>query len=184
MAVSLRMKRWYAGGPDCKSGCKSKAGPANSRTTDQLYIIWINYNCLSGAWLGTTRGDHAYSNNQTAMANDILSQHELLVVQGGLMADLGQQQSLLPPWTLIEAFQHRSIAYTCVVAFAAEGNNAPDAMRVADAVNQYLHLLIQQQPQPNGRHHASKGVMSLPPPWLAPLSWKYVYGPASSRGFY
>lgn len=117
------------------------------------------------------------------MANHILSQTELLVVQGGLMADLGQQQSLLPPWTLIEASQHSSIAYTCIVAFAAEGNNAPDAMRVANAVNQYLHLLIQQQqPQPTGKHHASKIVMSSP--WLAPLSWKYVYGPASSRGFY
>jgi len=119
-----------------------------------------------------------------SMVNRILSQPELLVVQGGLMADLGHQQSLLPPWTLIEAVQHRSIAYTCIVAFAAEGNNAPDAMPVADAVNQYLHLLMQQQPHPNGKHHASKGLTSLPPPWLAPLSWKYVYGPASSRGFY
>lgn len=106
-----------------------------------------------------------------------VSQPKLLVMQGGLMADLGQQQSLLPPWTLIKAFQHSSISYTCIAVFA-------DAMRVADAVNQYLHLLIQQQPQPNGKHHASKGVMSLPSPWLAPLSWKYVYGPASSRGFY
>ena len=102
-------------------------------------------------------------------------------MQAGLMADMAQQQSLLPPWTLIEAFKHRSIAYTCMVAFAAEGNNAPDAMRAADHANQYLHLLIQQQSQPNGNQHASRGVMS---PWLAPMSWKYVYGPTSPRGFY
>ncbi|DBA94698.1 TPA: hypothetical protein ACH3X1_002259 [Trebouxia sp. C0004] len=121
------------------------------------------------------------SSGSTAAACQKLGWEQL---EGGLMADLGQQQSVLPPWTLIEAFRHSSIAYTCIVVFAAEGNNAPDAMRVADAVNQYLDLLIQQQPQPNGKHHPSKGVVSLPSPWLAPLSWKYVYGPASSRGLY
>ena len=83
------------------------------------------------------------------------------------MADLRKQQSSLPPWTIVEAFQHGSITYTCILAFAAEGNNAPDAMQVADAVNQYLHLLISQQPQLHGQGHASKGVMSLPSPWLA-----------------
>ena len=54
------------------------------------------------------------------------------------MADLAQQQSLLPPWTLLQALSQHSIQPLCLLAFASEGNNAPDAMRVADAVNKYL----------------------------------------------
>ena len=100
------------------------------------------------------------------------------------MTDLAQQQSQLPPWTLVEAFKHSSINHTCLLTFAAEGNNAPDAMHLADAVNHYLHLLVLQQPQQSGKHSRANGAMSTPSPWLAPLSWKYMYGAASSRGFY
>lgn len=104
--------------------------------------------------------------------------------QAGLMADLAQQQSLLPPWTLLEAFEHKGISCLCLAAFAAEGNNAPDAMQLADAANHYLHLLLQQQPQQDRKCSETNNRMRLSSPWVAPLSWKYVYGSASARRFY
>ena len=92
------------------------------------------------------------------------------------MADLTQQQSLLPPWTFIEALSQQNITPLCLLAFASEGNNAPDAVRVADAVNKYLKLV--EPPLDSGRQVA-EGSPPRHVPWLAPMSWQSLYGSAA-----
>ena len=64
------------------------------------------------------------------------------------------------------------------MVFAAEGNNAPDARRLADAVNQYLNLTNPCRQEPDMNDSLPEHVH-----WLAPTSWKYVYGSAA-RGVY
>lgn len=97
-----------------------------------------------------------------------------------LLTDLQQQQSLLPPWTYLEALKQHEVHHTCIILFAAEGNNTPDAMRLADASNKYLHLLVGSLP--SSLQTQSNGVASSI--WAPPSSWKYVYGSMSSRGYY
>lgn len=95
------------------------------------------------------------------------------------MADLAQQQSLLPPWTLLETLSQHNIKPLCLLAFASEGNNAPDAVRVAEAVNKYLKLVEPQAPQPEPGNEVANGLPSTHVPWLAPLSWQSLYGSAT-----
>ena len=95
------------------------------------------------------------------------------------MADLAQQQSLLPPWTLLEALRQHSIKPLCLLAFASEGNNAPDAMRVADAVNKYLKLVEPQTVQLEAGSHMTDNLPAVHLPWLPPLSWQCLYGSAA-----
>lgn len=92
------------------------------------------------------------------------------------MADLAQQQSLLPPWTLLEALSQHNITPLCLLAFASEGNNAPDAVRVADAVNKYLKLV---EPQLESGNRMANGLPLEHVPWLAPMSWQGLYGSAA-----
>lgn len=95
------------------------------------------------------------------------------------MADLTQQQSLLPPWTLLEALSQHSIKPLCLLAFASEGNNAPDAVRVADALNKYLRLVEPEAPQFQPDGQAANGLPAVHMPWLPPLSWQCLYGSAA-----
>ena len=101
------------------------------------------------------------------------------------MTELAHQQSLLPPWTLLEALDQQDIKTLCLLAFAAEGNNAPDAMHIADALNQYVKLVEPQGSTsvPSNSNITTDSLSSLHVPWLAPMSWKYVYGTAS-KGIY
>lgn len=92
------------------------------------------------------------------------------------MADLAQQQALLPPWTLIEALSQQNITPLCLVAFASEGNNAPDAVHVADAVNRYLKL-VGSQPKPGSQ--VADGPPAMHVPWLPPMSWQCLFGSAA-----
>ena len=92
------------------------------------------------------------------------------------MVDLAQQQSLLPPWTLLEALSQHSIKPLCLLAFASEGNNAPDAMRVADAVNTYLKLVEPQAIQLEAGSQVADGLPVVS--WLPPSSWQCLYGSA------
>lgn len=102
------------------------------------------------------------------------------------MTELAHQQSLLPPWTLLDTLSQRDIKPLCLLAFAAEGNNAPDAMRIADALNKYLKLVEPQTSTSNSVPATDVGADSLSSmhvSWLAPMSWKYVFG-AASKGVY
>lgn len=92
------------------------------------------------------------------------------------MADLAQQRALLPPWTLIEALLQQNIMPLCLVAFASEGNNAPDAVRVADAVNRYLKLV---EPQLEPGSQVANGAPAMHVPWLPPMSWQCLFGSAA-----
>ncbi|KAL3160802.1 hypothetical protein ABBQ38_009213 [Trebouxia sp. C0009 RCD-2024] len=97
-------------------------------------------------------------------------------LEAGLMADLAQQRALLPPWTLIEALLQQNIMPLCLVAFASEGNNAPDAVRVADAVNRYLKLV---EPQLEPGSQVANGAPAMHVPWLPPMSWQCLFGSAA-----
>ena len=100
--------------------------------------------------------------------------------QAVLMADLAQQQSLLPPWTLLEALSQHSIQPLCLLAFASEGNNAPDAMRVADAVNKYLQLVEPQAARLDAGSLVADGLPAMQVPWLPPSSWQCLFGSAAT----
>ena len=95
------------------------------------------------------------------------------------MADLAQQQSLLPPWTLLEAFTQHSIKPLCLLVFASEGNNAPDATCVADAVNKYLKLVEPQAVQREAGSQVADSISVVQVPWLPPLSWQCLFGSAA-----
>lgn len=99
------------------------------------------------------------------------------------MMQLAEQQSLLPPFTLLAALSQQNITLLCIAVFAAEGDNAPDACRMADAVSQLLAIRIPQA------QAAVRQNMLLPSAvsnsqWLMPLSWKYVYGNFGNNGLY
>lgn len=104
-------------------------------------------------------------------------------VQDDLMMQLAEQQSLLPPFTLLDALRQHNVKLLCIAMFAAEGDNAPDGCCMADAALQWLGLTIPE--------NKATAVQSLTLPsvvsqrqWLMPLSWKYVYGNTGSQGLY
>lgn len=96
------------------------------------------------------------------------------------MADLAQQQSLLPPWTLLDALNQHSIQPLRLLAFASEGNNAPDAMRIADAVNKYLLLVEPQAAKLDPSSHLTNGLPAMQVSWLPPSSWQCLFGSAAT----
>lgn len=104
-------------------------------------------------------------------------------VQDDLTLQLAEQQSLLPPFTLLDALHQGTAKVLCIAMFAAEGDNAPDACRMADAVLQLLNIALPQDKA------AARQTLHLPcvvsqGQWLMPLSWKYVYGNAGNQGLY
>ena len=99
------------------------------------------------------------------------------------MMQLAEQQSLLPPFTLLGALSQQNVNLLCIAVFVAEGDNAPDACRMADAVSQLLAIQIPQD------QVAKKQSMLLPSAlsnshWLMPLSWKFIYGNSGHHGLY
>lgn len=106
-----------------------------------------------------------------------------LPLQDDLMVQLAEQQSLLPPFTLLEALGQQPVKLLCIAVFTAEGDNAPDACRMADAVSQLLGFRI---PQTKSRNRQSLHLPSVvsDAQWLMPLSWKYVHGNVGTHGIY
>ena len=109
-----------------------------------------------------------------------------VALQDSLIANLEHQQSVLPPWTYLEAYKHHSMHYTCIISFAAEGNNMPDAMQLADAANQPLQLLagLDKKPTKADSDRKSRHSPQMSSLWAPPMSWKYVYGSIGPRHFY
>ena len=82
---------------------------------------------------------------------------------------------------MLQAFRQHSLKLLCISVYAAEGNNAPDACRMADAACQYLQLSIPKHTAPQSLDLPSVLTQAQ---WLMPLSWKYVYGSSGSQGMY
>lgn len=97
------------------------------------------------------------------------------------MAQIAEQYSLIPPFTMLQAFSQQSIELLCISVYANEGNNAPDACQMVDAACQYLQLTIPK--------HTPPQTLDLPcmltqAQWLMPLSWQCVYGNFGSQGMH
>lgn len=87
-----------------------------------------------------------------------------------------EEKRVLPPWPFVQACRVRNVALVGVVAFAVEGDNIPDAFRVADCARKLL------------ASDKLGGVAEVGPDakqdWIAPKSWQHVYGPPRSQMIY
>ncbi|XP_064610510.1 proteasome assembly chaperone 2-like isoform X2 [Liolophura sinensis] len=86
----------------------------------------------------------------------------------------GQESVYIPGGGIAKAlFEdcYNDVAVLLVLTFCAEGDNAPDAVQLANYINQYLQVLPQEEPSAS---ETSEGQRS--PMWKIPSSWRLTFG--------
>jgi len=71
---------------------------------------------------------------------------------------------LLPPWPILEELQRTEVPHTLLSAFAAEGDNTADAMRLAGSV---LSVLALQGLVPSSQQKQSEQALRVPCSWAS-----------------
>ena len=74
------------------------------------------------------------------------------------------EQRLTPPWPLVKACAARGLPCAAVLAFVLEGDNVPDALRVANVVGKILPEVA---------------AVAAEARWQQPPSWRYAFGGGS-----
>ena len=91
-------------------------------------------------------------------------------MQGDLLQGCQEYSPSLPPWPLWRQLERSHLDAVALLAFAADGDNAGDAHKLAAHAAQLLSLCLQ----------AGSAFTELT--WQQPLSWNHVYGGGRVEG--
>jgi hypothetical protein len=83
--------------------------------------------------------------------------------------DKGLEVRMTPPWPLVKSCAREQLAFISILAFVLEGDNFPDAMKLADAVVAVM------------RRIGIEAFSGKEGGWRQPPSWMYALGAGSSR---
>lgn len=160
---------------------RSPAAPGLQQALADALADWAKQSNVAQVWLlgsldGSFRRDDQLQGSQlrfwappndaleaTCTAAELPKLEEEWFAQGKPL-----EQRLMPPWPLMRSCQAQGLSCAAVLAFVLEGDNVPDAVKVANAAGKVVKEV--------GALTTGEGRWSQPP------SWRYAFGGARPVG--